>query len=117
MEVKVQTTCGRCARNEEKTFSLEGAQELQERKEVSDEKAKEVPTLINDMLGPDHPDVVVAIKDGDHYVVKTLKDLCVGERSCTSTVSRLVRELFKQAAPRKPRKKKDKPVEATTPKE
>ena len=107
MEVKIETTCGRCSKREELSVSLEEAQDLQKKWEASETHAQEVPKLINNVLGSEHPDIVIAVKSDDgNYAVKTLRDLCKGERSCSSAVARTVKEIFKQPTPRKPRKKK-----------
>jgi hypothetical protein len=116
MEVKVPLKCGRCGRTEEKLVQMETAQAMVEeinQKAVILKNLKEMAGSIDSKLGPN---VVLFIRKGEGYEVKTLDNLCEKpdakrNKGCATRVNELMKDIFDLHAgekkERKPRTPKD----------
>jgi hypothetical protein len=121
MEVTVAMNCGRCGKKESRSLSLEEAQTLMDRSEAKTETQENLVTELNELLGDDHPDVIIAIRTADGvYEVKTLDSLCDApgakrNKGCKTRVETLVGDIFmtNEAAPKK--KSPAKQITAPTP--
>lgn len=116
MEVKVPLKCGRCGRTEEKLVQMETAQAMVEeinQKSVILKNLKEMAGSIDSKLGPN---VVLFIRKGEGYEVKTLDNLCEKpdakrNKGCATRVTELLKDIFElhtgEKKERKPRTPKD----------
>jgi len=127
MEVTVSINCGRCGKKETKSLSLEAAQELLEKSETETTVRDELTAALNELLGDEHPDVVIATRTDDGvYDVKTLDALCdtpgaKRNKGCKSRVTTLIGDIFMTNEPapskKKPAKQQTEPTEPTEPTE
>lgn len=116
MEVKVPIKCGRCGRTEERSVQMEAAQAMVE--EINQKAAvltnlKQMAGSIDTKLGPA---LVLFVRKGDGYEVKTLDNLCEKpdakrNKGCATRVNELMKDIFDLHAgekkERKPRTPKD----------
>lgn len=116
MEVKVPIKCGRCGRTEERLVQMEAAQALVE--EINQKAAilsnlKQMAGSIDTKIGPS---VIMFVRKGDVYEVKTLDNLCEKpdakrNKGCATRVTELLKDIFELHAgekkERKPRTPKD----------
>lgn len=120
MEVTVELKCGRCGKVEPRALSLAAAQQLSENEAQKDEALEHLPELLNQKLGPEHPDVIVVIRNSDGaYEIQTLDNLCSSpdakrNKGCQARVQTLLDDMFMRnpkapkKAPSKPKQKKEK---------
>lgn len=116
MEVKVPIKCGRCGRTEERSVQMEAAQAMVE--EINQKAAvltnlKQMAGSIDTKLGPA---LVLFVRKGDGYEVKTLDNLCEKpdakrNKGCATRVNELMKDIFElhtgEKKERKPRTPKD----------
>lgn len=112
MEVKVPLKCGRCGRTEEKLVQMETAQAMVEeinQKATILTNLKSMAQSIDSKLGPT---VILFIRKGEGYEVKTLDNLCEKpdakrNKGCATRVNELMKDIFElhtgEKKERKPR--------------
>ena len=118
MDVKIVQNCSRCGRKEEKTVSLEIAQELNKTAEARKQEADNLPTVFNETFKNSlYPEIVVAVRfpGEEYYNVNTLDGLCErpgAERNkgCRARVNNLLKAVFEveKTVKKTPKPKKEK---------
>jgi len=101
IDVTVTEQCDRCKRKEQVTISSDKLGEFEERQEKQDRDRSKVQSFVDENVGA-LPDLVVIFKGKVHM----LSNVC--DAYCAKTVQNNLDVLFREAKPRKPRKKKDK---------
>ena len=116
MQVKVETTCGRCSKVDEQSMELSAAQNMENETEARAKAAAELVPIFNEAFSsPEFPDIVVAVRSEDGtYSVKSLDQLChnpdaARNKGCKARVDSLIHDIFTME-PAKPRAKKKAPL-------
>jgi len=116
MQVKIETTCGRCKRVEEKTVSLEAATAIESLATERAQAAEKLSELLNSHLGVVHPDLIILYRSPnmDKYAVESMSDLCSTpdakrNKGCEARVVSLLKEIYLRDLPKKPSKPKKEP--------
>lgn len=101
MEVIVEVGCGRCGKKEKRALSLEEAQALGTKTDRKIEIESGLEAAFNDVLTADHPDIVIAVRNGsgERYTVKHLDSLCdvpdaKRNKGCKNRVETLFSDIF-----------------------
>jgi len=115
MEVTVTLDCGRCGKKETKQVQLTEAQELLAQNEAKAGILTDLETELNDVLKPEHPELIIARKVDGQYTIKMLDNMChtpdaKRNKGCQTRVETLIGDIFMtNEAP--PRKKKAEVIE------
>jgi hypothetical protein len=116
MQVKIETTCGRCGKKEEKSVSLEEAQRLESMEAERGAAAAELSEILNSTLGRKHPDLIILYRDkeAEKYAVESMSNLCSipdakRNRGCEARVISLLKDIYFRDQPKKPSKPKKEP--------
>jgi hypothetical protein len=115
MEVKVEKTCPRCGKVEERTIPLEAAQALEGEAQKRQDALASLAIYAGTLDPAVHPEVIVIWRgEGQTYYVDAFDGLCSSpdakkNKGCLARVGTLIQEIFtrpENRAPRKPRTKK-----------
>ncbi len=122
MEVLVEVKCGRCGKTDTRSLTLEEAQALSAKTDAKDAMSAELAAELNSILGDDHPDVVIAIREGEFYNIQTLDSLCDApdakrNKGCKTRVDTLLGDIFMTNEPPKKKVVKKDPAEPAEPAE